>query len=83
MDAEEHKRGECKPQGKPVMTETKIDAVSEFDLQPDPRILPMLGEINLDMRTFKADFPRVAKTAMIYVMAIGCILVIWFLLVRR
>ena len=23
-------------------------AAAEFDLQPDPRVLPMLGEINID-----------------------------------
>ena len=29
-------------------TPTPADPAAEFDLQPDPRVLPMLGEINID-----------------------------------
>jgi hypothetical protein len=35
------------------------------------------------MSTRKRDLSMLVKTAMIYIMAIGCILVIWFLLGRR
>ncbi len=37
------------------MTEP-VSPASEFDLQPDPRILPMLGEINLNQWRCLAEF---------------------------
>ena len=50
--------------GKPVMT-------NEFDLQPDPRILPMLGEINLAQWRCTAELVDNAVDGFLHVLGSG------------